>query len=197
MYTFQEIFAPGDLDAYSSWQEIKSYDENNKVLLNDQGDVVTTFYQGRVYRFISQRIKEYSLAETILRIALGILATIATLGLSLLSRTVRELFVTSPREIRFGEFLEDAAPGAIVNGHPGGLREFSLDSTGCHYPEKDGVESTMCEHICHYVDDDEEEQQGDLVLTGAEVRDCLQWLPKEIVEKIDDQEHFRNIVIPL
>ncbi|CRX37677.1 hypothetical protein [Estrella lausannensis] len=196
MYTFQEVSGLKDLDAYSGWTEIKRCEEDTTVLLNDKGDVVTAFYQGRVFRFLSQRIQEYSLAEIVLRVALGILAAVATLGLSLISRAVRELFITTPREIRFGEFLQDAEPGALVEGHPGGLIDFYPDSTGCHYPERDGEVSAMCEHICHFKDTNEVGSQGDLVVTGAEVRDCLQWLPKHLVDKFDT-EHFSNIVIPL
>lgn len=196
MYTFQEISGLNDLDAYSGWTEIKRCEEDATVLLNDKGDVVTAFYQGRVFRFISQRIREYSLAESIMRVALGILAVAATFGLSLISKAVRELFISTRKEIRFGEYFHDATPGALVDGHPGGLIDFCPDSTGCHYPERDGEVSAMCEHVCHFTDTNEVGAQGDLVLTGAEVRDCLQWLPKHLVDKFDT-EHFSNIVIPL
>ncbi|MCB1111409.1 MAG: hypothetical protein KDK72_01945 [Chlamydiia bacterium] len=81
----------------SGWDFEDSFEEKDRIIGKD-GKLISEVSQGHKYRIISKAVRHLSAGERIKRTLVGLAAVISSIGLALLSRTVRELFVKSKEE---------------------------------------------------------------------------------------------------
>ncbi|MGR3951364.1 MAG: hypothetical protein QRY74_00350 [Chlamydia sp.] len=92
MPQFKIINNPSEINFYSNWAVAPKFDSKNRVVE----------HEGRQYQLIEKKEQLFSTPKRISRVCLGVLVTIASLGIALFSEKIRQLFTKSKETIRFG-----------------------------------------------------------------------------------------------
>ncbi len=92
MPQFKIINNPSEINCYSNWAAAPKFDSKNRVVK----------HEGRQYQILEKKEQLFSTQKRISRVCLGILVTIASLGIALFSEKIRQLFTKSKETIRFG-----------------------------------------------------------------------------------------------
>lgn len=194
MVTFQIVDHVNDLndifDSYAKdgW-EINPI--NSGALLNDQGREVSGYYCGRSYEAQACVNKKMIYIEKVMRVFLGILATLVTLGLALCVRSVRNLFTQDRKVICVVVEKSASDPDRTLNGMEKAIVvAFKVDN--CCNSGQCGQENCTIQHekshACTIRTNDG--QVHNVSLSDIEIRDHLEWLEPSIVEA--DYSHFSH-----
>lgn len=92
MSTCRFINNESEIILSSSWVDSPTFKTRDKIVTNE----------GRMYKLIEKKERSFSYIERIGRVFLGCLAYIATFGLALFSKTVRDLFFKQKEIVVFG-----------------------------------------------------------------------------------------------
>jgi hypothetical protein len=101
MPSFTVINNPSEITLSTQWIPSTKFNSKDRVV-NAEGKAVGSDYKGRQYRIIEKRERIFSTPERIGRGFLGTLAVVCTLFLGLFSKSVRNLFIKSKQNVRFG-----------------------------------------------------------------------------------------------
>ncbi|MDF2549052.1 MAG: hypothetical protein K0S07_119 [Chlamydiales bacterium] len=122
MPRFTIIDSTSEIRLSPEWQEAKKFTSHN-LLVNAQGEKVTSTNFGRTYRIIEKRERYFSLLERVERGFLGALAILCSLGLALFSKPIRKLMSKAKETKRFAVLtqkieVKDAQSLALSNASP-------------------------------------------------------------------------------
>ena len=179
---------------------LDSYKDNGWVLdnaiqdfeINDQCRQVSNYYCGRSYIALGLATKEYSTIEKVIRVVLGVLATLATLGLALCLRSVRSLFTERKQLICLAVFNKDSGPDHVLEGMPKScVTAFKVNKACAKKPceVEDCDQDHGCVHACLVTTSDG--KGHNVQLSDLQIRDHLEWLDPAIVEA--DYSHFAHV----
>lgn len=154
----------------------------NHVLIDDQGRLVSRYYQGRVYNLVDKFEREYGVVERIVRICLGALAALATLGAALFWQSARGLF--TERAVTLITALEpDADDQAreidILKERIVGLEILKIVS-------KEGTKEGMDNYVCMFKRDASLNQER-----NAEVEELT--LEQEAEDETQEKENISTV----
>lgn len=187
MVTFTEITDRSELDSFvkNGWSLDERYLDYT---INNRCQLVSGFFCGRVYNCEAIATKEYSLAEKVSRFVLGVLAALATLGIALAFKPLRNLF-QNEKQVRFlATFYHESEEGYTANGYSTEEIKFFKVLGRCLSEEGGQHLVEITKFNSQTGEDRQTEQLNDLV-----IRDILAWLPSECV-KLEgiDHAHFTN-----
>lgn len=91
----------------SRWEDSKKFHSKNR-LVDQFGKPVSSNYQGTVYEILSKKEYKYSFFERTARGMVGVAALIATLGLAVFDKNIRNLFKSKKAPIRFAVAVSNA-----------------------------------------------------------------------------------------
>lgn len=167
------------------------------VPVGEEGRIVSRQYCGRVWALVDRFEREYGLVERIFRVALGALLSIATLGLALISQTVRGFFGDKKTVVITGYLLEDLEPGKTWAGEL--IRAIKTFKVVEKMPSSEEGESGIGHYLCEItfensdplletaescalpIEEDVGEEKPKAVLKrydAVEIRDLLTSIPK-------------------
>jgi hypothetical protein len=101
MSKFEIINTSSDINLSNNWKLPTNFKSKGK-FVDDHGRHISTSYTGKRYVLIEKREMNIPLLTKVTRIFLGSLAVIATLGIALCSKSIRDLFTKKKFSIHFG-----------------------------------------------------------------------------------------------
>lgn len=160
--------------------------------INDKCRAVSRYYCGRSYIVEALAAKEYSTAERVIRFALGMLATLATLGLALCLQSVRSFFTERKQVICLAVFNKDSGPDHTLCGLvKSSVKAFKVgkacEDIPCDSQECDRDHGNY--HTCSVTTMDGKEHN--VKLDDIQIRDHLEWLDPAVVKA--DYSHFAHV----
>lgn len=101
MNRFEIIDDVNNIKLSSDWTDSAKFNSKGRAV-GENGNSITSSYKGKQYRLISKKERDFTTAERIGRGFLGVVATVFTLGIAVLFKSVRNLFTQEKMKIRFG-----------------------------------------------------------------------------------------------
>lgn len=190
MVTFQEVNTLDELDNILNSYRNKGWETSeteNILQVNDQCRTVSRFFCGKSYLAGGFATKAPTTIEKVVRIALGLLVTVISLGVALCFQAVRDLFSTRVEKICFAFFNKDSGPNTMLSGmkksHVTALKvDRECRSGFC------GMEHCEDLHACAITMKDG--QTYNTLLSNIQIRDLLECLEPGKVNA--DYNHFAH-----
>jgi hypothetical protein len=101
MPDFKIINTPSEIALNNQWIPSSKFNSKDR-LVDEKGKTVSSGYKGRIYQIIEKRERIFSTPERVRRGLLGTLMVVCTLFLGLFSKPIRNLFIKTKENIRFG-----------------------------------------------------------------------------------------------
>lgn len=181
MITFREIADESVLESFdnSGW----TLKDCHRLKIDDQCREVSEYYSGRVYQCVAIAEKSFGLSEKITRIALGVLAVLATLGLALAFKPVRDLFFSDKQVLCLAVFLEESREGETLNNIPTSCVTAFKIYQECH-PGRCKDDACVLDHPCQHGVDvvTANGQKHEISLSATQIKDHLVWVAPNLVE---------------
>lgn len=109
MPCFKIVHNTNEISLNGQWVSSAKFNSKDRIV-DEEGRAVSSDYQGRRYQIIEKRERVFSNTERIGRGFLGVVAVICTLSIALFSKSVRNLFIKSKENIRFGVPVSPNSP---------------------------------------------------------------------------------------
>lgn len=172
MEIFKIVNNENEINLSKSWVDSPKFD-NKDTIVN---------HSGREYRLIAKKERSFSCPERIGRGFLGVMAVCCSLGLALLSKTIKDLFTKNKETIYFG-MIHNPAHNAQTDKKIQSLiiGDFCMES----YP---------CQHDCTVTYSDG--QQATVRLNGVQLKKLIAELPEENLTNPCRDNHFSSQEYP-
>lgn len=152
--------------------------------VDENGQLITSCHQGHQYLLVSEKVRYFPILERVARVFLGFLILGCSLGLTVFSKSVRDLITKDKDKIRFGvlsEFSEEEPVGPITADKIASINilkncEGRRASRPCYH-----------EGEVYFTDGRKMKPKS---LSGREIQALLRAFPDKI--KILGEDHFTN-----
>lgn len=160
--------------------------------INNRCQIVSGYFGGKVYTVETLMKKAYTTIERIMCVFLGMLVTVATLGLALCFPGVRNLFSAWKSVVCLATFSKESEQNKTINGLEKCLvTSFKVDEACIKglCLEADCTVDHDPRHHCEIKLNDGKVYRR--MLDDIEIRDNLEWLDPAIVKA--DYSHFAHV----
>lgn len=161
-----------------SGEEIKPSLYSDIILINEQKRTVSRAYVGRTYYVRDILLGEFSLWIRIIRAALAIFLTIASLGIALCFHQTRAFLAEKKFVVLTYTHYKDSEPGKTINDHICERRRF-LKVVSALGIELFGSPLYVCQEAWSDKITESVWTDYELYYDAVEIRDMLEWMPAE------------------